>query len=155
MPLIPHSQKWDVGAPHTPLSEVGCGCAPHPTLRSGVYILRAQVYSMGAFFFVWSYRRAQHQLKCWTNPRPGRDSPRLKDYLVRLNVNCFKVEVNEKTLKNLRNLMLKYPEDIIILRMDQAPLTDTDLLDEMDKLYESNESDPGRPPSPQPPSTSP
>ena len=88
-------------------------------------------------YFVWASRGAHNQIKMWMSPRPGKDTLKLKEYFTGLNVNCCLVEGNKLTLKHLRDLKLKFPKEIIIIRMDKL-LTDVDLLDERDKLYEAS-----------------
>ena len=84
--------------------------------------------------FVWATRHPQSMLGRWANPRPGRDNPRMEEHIEKLSSNCFMVQGTTRTLSHLRNLMLKNPESLLILRVSGDPLKDGDLLDELNKL---------------------
>ena len=89
-------------------------------------------------FFVWARRNAQIGLIRWANPKPPRDAPHYREFIRVINVNCFMVEGHRHMLPKLRDLKIKYPEDIQVVPVKGAEMSSRDLLDEWEKELEKS-----------------
>jgi hypothetical protein len=89
-------------------------------------------------FFVWARRNAQVDLTRWANPKPPRDAPHYKSFIRVINKHCFMVEGHRYMLPKLRDLKIKYPEDIPVVPVKGAEMSSRDLGDEWGKELEKS-----------------
>jgi hypothetical protein len=89
-------------------------------------------------FFVWARYNAQVDMIRWGNPKPGRDPPHYKEFIRVINKHCFMVEGHRYILLRLRDLKIKYPEDIQVVLVKGAEMSGRDLGDEWGKELEKS-----------------
>jgi len=80
--------------------------------------------------FFWARLNAQVALIRWANHKPPRDSPHYREFIRVINRHCFMVEGHKYMLPKLRDLKIKYTEDIQVVLVKGAEMSDMDLLDE-------------------------
>ena len=98
---------------------------------------------MATKLFVWAIREPRSIIQHWAHPRQKKDNTRLKEHIEVLTDNCYRVQVNKRTLAYFRDLLINYPKDLLMLWMEGDPLTSSDLIDELNRLYDAS---PGEPP---------